>query len=178
MKISIIYATTEGHTRTISEFLSNEAQKLNHIVDLFDATLNPPPPEGYDVVIIAASIHAGKYQASVEHYVRDHHIALNQMKTIFIPVSLTAAANESELWNELKKQTEDFLIMTGWKPVLIEHTAGALLYTKYDFLKRFLMRVISNRSGGDSDASRDYIYTDWDQLKKVVEKMENLHAEK
>ena len=93
------------------------------------------------------------------------------MKTIFIPVSLTAATDEPESWKELNKQTEDFLITTGWQPGLIEHTAGALLYTKYDFFKRFLMRMISKRSGGDSDTSRDYIYTDWDKLKNMIGKL-------
>lgn len=174
MNIAIIYATTEGHTRTIAKFLGSEARTLNHTVGLFDAAENPPAPDGYDTVMIAASIHAGKYQSSIEHYVCDHHKILNRLKTIFIPVSLTAAADEPESWSELRAQTEDFLIATGLNPVSIEHTAGALLYTKYDFLKRFLMRMISKRSGGDTDTSRDFIYTDWDKLKTMVKQLEEL----
>jgi menaquinone-dependent protoporphyrinogen oxidase len=175
MNISIIYATTEGHTRTIADFLKNEAEKAAHTADLFDATENPPPPQKYDAIIIAASIHAGKYQSAIEHYVREHHKTLNSMPSLFIPVSLTAAADEPESWNELNEQTEDFLIATGWQPGVTEHTAGALLYTKYDFLKRFLMRVISNRSGGDTDTSRDFIYTDWEKLQQVTGKLEQLY---
>lgn len=53
----------------------------------------------------------------------------------------------------------------------------ALLYTKYDFFKRFLMRIISKRSGGDTDTSRDFIYTDWDKLKKVIVKLEEMTKE-
>lgn len=174
MNIAIIYATTEGHTREIAEFLENEAVKSGHTAGLFNATVTPPSPEGYDAVIVAASIHAGKYQSSIAHYLREYHDMLNRMKTIFIPVSLTAATDESESWNELVKQTQDFLSSTGWKPGLIEHTAGALLYTKYDFFKRFLMRMISKRSGGDTDTSRDFVYTNWDKLKSVIGKLEQL----
>jgi menaquinone-dependent protoporphyrinogen oxidase len=173
MKIMIIYSTTEGHTRTIGEFLRDEALKAGHLPALFDSTVKPPSPEEYEAVIIAGSVHAGKYQAALQHYVHEHHETLNKMNTVFLSVSLTAASDETESWKELRQQTEDFLIATGWKPALIEYVAGALLYTKYDFLKRFLMRVISKRSGGDIDSSKDYIYTDWEQVKGVLEKVAN-----
>ena len=39
--------------------------------------------------------------------------------------------------------------------------AGALPYTRYNFLVRFVMRRISKAEGGDTDTSRDYEYTDW-----------------
>ncbi len=164
----IVYATTEGHTRSIAEFLGQEAEKKDITAGLFDATVKPPPPEEFDTVIIASSIHGGKYQASIEHFVREHHKTLNQMNSIFISVSLTAAADEPESWKELKEQTEDFLLGTGWDPKHVEYTAGALLYTKYDYLKRFIMRMISKKAGGDTDTSKDHIYTDWDQLKSVL----------
>jgi menaquinone-dependent protoporphyrinogen oxidase len=39
-----------------------------------------------------------------------------------------------------------------------------LLYTKYNFLKRGLMKSITKKQGGDIDTSRDFIYTDWDAV--------------
>jgi menaquinone-dependent protoporphyrinogen oxidase len=39
--------------------------------------------------------------------------------------------------------------------------AGALPYTRYNFLIRFMMRRIVKTEGGDTDTSRDYEYTDW-----------------
>lgn len=171
MRIMIIYSTTEGHTRTISEFLRDEAIKAGHLPVLFDSTVKPPSPEEYDAVIIAGSVHAGKYQAALQHYVHEHHEILNKMHTVFLSVSLTAASDEPESWKELKQQTEDFLIATGWQPSHVEYVAGALLYTKYDFMKRFMMRIISKRSGGDTDSSKDHVYTDWDQVKSVIEKV-------
>jgi menaquinone-dependent protoporphyrinogen oxidase len=50
---------------------------------------------------------------------------------------------------------------TGWHPRRVELVAGALPYTRYNFLVRFVMRRISRKEGGDTDTSRDYEYTDW-----------------
>lgn len=168
MKLMIVYATTEGHTRSIAEFLEKEAENKGVTVGLFDATVKPPSPAEFDAVIIAGSIHGGKYQASIQHFVQEHHKTLNQMNSVFVSVSLTAAADEPESWKELKQQTEDFLLGTGWNPKHVEYTAGALLYTKYDYLKKFIMRMISKKAGGDTDTSKDHVYTDWDQLKSVL----------
>lgn len=173
MKLMIIYGTTEGHTRKICEFLKNEAEKSGHQAELFDATQQPPLPDKYDAIIIAGSVHAGTYQNSVRHYVEELHEELNNMKSHFLSVSLAAATDEQEIWDELKNQTEKFLLQTGWNPKHIEYVAGALLYTKYDFFKRLLMRLISKRSGGETDTSKDHEYTDWNQVRDLINQLES-----
>lgn len=176
MKIMIVYSTTEGHTHTIADFLDKEAQKQNHEAGLFNATVQPPSPDGYDAVIIAASVHAGKYQTSIEHYAREYHRELNELPVIFISVSLTAASDDEASWKELREQTESFMLSTGLEPDHIEYVAGALLYTKYDFFKRFIMRSITKKSGGDTDTSQDHVYTDWEQVAGIPSKLESLAA--
>ena len=47
--------------------------------------------------------------------------------------------------------------------------AGALLYTRYNPLVRFVMRRISRANGGPTDTSRDYEFTDWSGLDKLVD---------
>jgi menaquinone-dependent protoporphyrinogen oxidase len=39
-----------------------------------------------------------------------------------------------------------------------------LLYTRYGVLKRWAMRRIVAKAGGDTDTSRDYEYTNWDEV--------------
>ena len=39
--------------------------------------------------------------------------------------------------------------------------AGALRYTHYNWLKRWMMKRIVTKAGGNTDTSRDYEYTDW-----------------
>jgi menaquinone-dependent protoporphyrinogen oxidase len=48
--------------------------------------------------------------------------------------------------------------------------SGALQYTRYNFLKRQLMKKIAKDKGSqDLDTSRDYIYTEWDGVKHFTE---------
>ena len=47
--------------------------------------------------------------------------------------------------------------------------AGALEYSKYNPLKRWIMKRIAAKAGGGTDTSRDYDYTDWDDLQQFAE---------
>jgi menaquinone-dependent protoporphyrinogen oxidase len=47
---------------------------------------------------------------------------------------------------------------------------GALLYTQYGFVKRHVMKKIARDTGNlGTDTSRDYVYTEWDGVKRFVE---------
>lgn len=53
-------------------------------------------------------------------------------------------------------------------PTRVELIAGALKYTQYNPLVRFIMRRIAATAGGDLDTSRDYEYTDWAAVDRFV----------
>ena len=171
MKILIIYGTTEGQTRKIARFLKDEAEKAGHDATLSDASDNPPDPDGFDRVIIGASLHVEKYQSPVKHYATKHYEKLNQMPTAFFSVSLSAAGKDKDSLAEISRIADKFCEDTGWRPRIVEQVAGALLYTQYDFFKRFIMRMISKKSGGDTDTSNDYEYTDWEQVKNLLSRL-------
>jgi menaquinone-dependent protoporphyrinogen oxidase len=172
MKLLIVYGTVEGQTRKICEYLRDEAKRAGHTVSLNDTTETHLHPEAFDAVIVGSSVHAEKYQDSVEHYVQEHHEVLNKIPGAFVSVSLTAASDEPKSWNELEEMTKKFLDRTGWHPEYVEQVAGALRYSKYNFLKKFIMRMIAQKQGGDVDTSQDYEYTDWDQVKRILKKLE------
>ena len=161
----------EGQTRKIANFLKAETEKLGHQVVLADSTDNPPAPSGYDLVLIGASVHAHKYQSAVIHYAKSNSEALNKIKSGFFSVSLAAIdeGRDDESWQELSSITRKFLEDTGWKPVHVEQVAGALLYTQYDFLKKFIMRLIAKRHGITDKSDREY--TNWTKVKTFLEKM-------
>lgn len=64
---------------------------------------------------------------------------------------------------------DEFLKQTGLSPNKSDIFAGALLYRRYGFFKRLLMKWIVSRKGGDTDTSRDYEYTDWDQVTEFTQ---------
>lgn len=168
MNILLIYGTTEGQTRKITEFIKPEFEKQWHVVTLCDATNNPVSPDGFDAVIICSSLHAGKYQAAVYDYIKRHHALLNRMHSAFISVSLTAAGDDAEEWKELRDITNKFLAACQWKPCMTEYVAGALRFTEYDYFKRVIMRMIAKKEG--HPATGDTEYTDWDKLREFLKK--------
>jgi menaquinone-dependent protoporphyrinogen oxidase len=59
---------------------------------------------------------------------------------------------------------------SGWRPARVGPCGGALLYTQYGFLKRHLMKKIASDKGSpDTDTSRDYVYTEWDGVRRFTE---------
>lgn len=173
MKVLIVYGTTEGQTRKVANFLGDEAEKLGHTVVVSDATSHPPEPHQYDVVLVGASMHMHKYQSSVYHYIKKNAGALNKTKSAFFSVSLSALSegHDKESWDELHQITNTLMTDTDWNPREIEYVAGALLYTKYDFFKRFIMRAIAKRGGGDVDTTHDHEYTHWKKVKAFLDNM-------
>ncbi|WP_347897828.1 flavodoxin domain-containing protein [Arthrobacter sp. CC3] len=65
---------------------------------------------------------------------------------------------------------ENFEAETGWRPAQVGLFGGALLYTQYGFIKRHVMKKIASDKGTlDTDTSRDYVYTEWDGVKRFAE---------
>lgn len=172
MKLLIVYGSTEGQTRKICEFLKERTEKQGHEVELNDSTAHPVSPGDFDAAIIGSSVHYGKYQSSIEHYVQEHQKTLNEKPFEFVSVSLAIASKEPESQKELTEITDKFLAKTGWKPTIIEQVAGALRYTKYNFFKKLIMRMIARKEGGSTDTSEDHEYTDWKQVETLLDRLE------
>jgi menaquinone-dependent protoporphyrinogen oxidase len=162
--ILIVYGTTEGHTAMVSEHIADVLKQSGHLVEVLDSHM----PSGdldlgrYDGAIVGASIHAGRHDQQVRDFVKANLSFLERVPSAFFSVSLTAASPKEEDRSELDRLVHQFLEETGWHPDKVDMFAGALLYTQYGLVKRILMKTIVKRAGGDTDTTRDYIYTDWE----------------
>lgn len=168
MKILIIYGTSEGQTRKIARFMENVLQDENHKVVIADATDEPPTPVNYDAILIGSSIHMHKYKNSVKQYIINNIDELNKKPSAFFSVCMAVASEIDEEHEEVTTLAKSFLNQTGWKTKEINHIAGALKYTQYDYFKRLIMRMIAKKQGGDTNTSHDYEYTDWNAVKDFV----------
>lgn len=173
MKILIIYGTGEGQTRKISRFMEQVLQDLEYHVTIADANEEPMTPDGFDMVLIGSSIHIHKYQNAVRHYIMDHVNQLNELPTAFFSVCMAVASEIPEEHEEARAIATGFLQKTGWKPQETWHIAGALKYTKYDYFKKLIMRMIAKQEGGSTDTSKDHEYTDWSAVEKHVTEFAN-----
>lgn len=165
--ILIVYGTTDGHTRKIAQVLAEDLRANLCCVDIVDAAgmLRDQSPEGYDGVIVAASVHIGDYQKTVTRWVAHHAPMLNIMPSAFLSVSLAVVERRAQARTEIITIMERFLERSGWRPTMTRMVAGALLYTRYGWLKRHMMKRIVEKAGGDTDTTRDYEYTDWNDLR-------------
>ena len=167
-KILIPYGTAEGQTAKIAEFIADVIRGHGDEVEAVDIReVRDATPVGYDGVIVGASIHMGKHDRHVVDFVRKNHDMLERLPSAFFSVSL-AAHGDAE---EAEDYVEQFEQETGWRPAKIALFGGALLYTHYGFVKRHMMKRIARDKPGHlgTDISRDYVYTEWDGVKRFAE---------
>jgi menaquinone-dependent protoporphyrinogen oxidase len=177
--ICIIYATREGHTAKIATRIAAGLHAMGYTAGLFNVKEDGPSIDLHqcDAVVVAASVHIGKHEPEIVAFVRKHVSRLGAIPSAFVSVTLSEAGAERENATEEERARfaagvhdviEKFLKETGWHPGRIKPVAGALLYTNYNFLVRFVMKQIARKSGADTDTSRDYDYTDWANLDDFV----------
>ena len=181
--LGMFYATREGHTRRIAEYLARALRARGVKVELADVGAAPQPQldvSRYAAVVLAASIHMGKHERSMIGFVRAHRVALEGLPTAFLSVSLSQAAVEDPEADparkrraaaEVAKTIERFVRTTGFRPTRVRPVAGALLYRQYGVALRLLMRFISGVVGASTDTSRDHEYTDWKALAHFADEM-------
>jgi menaquinone-dependent protoporphyrinogen oxidase len=108
----------------------------------------------------------GKHEDYVRDFVRANSDVLKRLPSALFSVSLAAHGDTENAENYV----ENFEAETGWRPAQVGLFGGALLYTQYGFIKRHVMKKIASDKGTlDTDTSRDYVYTEWDGVKRFAE---------
>lgn len=176
-KILIVYGTVEGQTRKIAAFVNDHLCRRRNDGRLVDAAEAPQDlaPADYDAVIAAASVHMGKHQAALGHFVRTHLAAFQSRPCAFISVSLHALSEDPEDRAEMRRYVDVFCAETGWTPQAVCYAAGALRFTRYDFFKAIAARRVAKERGVAPDARGDYEFTDWTALTRFVDEFAAQH---
>jgi len=168
--VLVVYASRNGQTRKVAERIASVLRARRHSVELLDAE---HAPRGFDLrrfqaVLVGSPIHAQGYLGPIVRFVREQRAALDALPTLFFSVGLAVLSKTSDGRAQTMEIVERFVRETGWRPGRVELVAGALPYTQYNFLVRFVMRRISRAEGGDTDTSRDYEYTDWNAVDRFA----------
>ncbi|MGD8559834.1 MAG: menaquinone-dependent protoporphyrinogen IX dehydrogenase [Gammaproteobacteria bacterium] len=175
MNILILYATTEGQTAKIAERMAEILRQKEHEVITQSGEQLPATfkPEQYDAAIIGGSIHMGHYPGYLNTFISKHRDWLNTVPSAFFTVCMGIRSKQSESREEAAAYSENFIKETNWHPALTATFAGAVKYTQYNFITRFIMKRISKQEGGSTDTSRDHEYTDWDAVTRFTEQFES-----
>ncbi len=168
-RILVLYATIDGQTRRIAERMSAVLEKAGHVVAVRPADDASAWQEldRHDAVILGASIRYGHFSRELERVVRRRVAALGSRPNAFFSVCLTAGGPGARP-EAARRYVDEFRKRTGWDPAETAIFPGALLYTKYSAFNRFMIRLIMTITGGDTDTSRDYEYTDWEAVQRFA----------
>jgi menaquinone-dependent protoporphyrinogen oxidase len=162
----VVYGTTHGHTAKVAEAVAHTLRTAaGQVVTVATPEGLEPRPESFDAVIVAASVVGGRFQKNVRHWVRAHAQALNTRPSAFIQVCLGVLQQDAAVQAEVQAIKTRFLEAARWRPLETRVIAGALPYTHYSWITRWIMRRIVVKAGGNTDTSRDYEYTDWAALR-------------
>ena len=173
MIIQVLYSTAEGQARRIAERVATDLRAEGFDVqceDVAKAVMLKKP----DAVALIASIHVGKHATVAQNFIKTNLDLFNTIPAAFMSVSLSASELDR---TRAKGYVDAFLQETGWRPALTATIAGALRYTNYNFIKKFVIRRIAQQSGLPTDTSRDHEFTDWDEVKSFVEAFSGLTRE-
>lgn len=167
-RILVLYGTSDGQTAKVARVIGARLLVDGIDTDIIQAGTADPSPADYDGIIIAASVRAGGYQKAVRKWVRRHVAEFGARPDAFVSVCLSVASTHAKEREEAAAIPRRFFDSVGWHPAVVTIVAGALLYTKYNIVIRWIMKRIAQQAGGDTDVSRDYEYTDWRALREFA----------
>ncbi|HZR11519.1 MAG TPA: flavodoxin domain-containing protein [Myxococcales bacterium] len=165
-RVLVVYGSTDGQTRRIAERMAAVLVSQGLEAEIVDSAKAPADlaPGDFDAALVLGSVRMGKHQQALADFVGKFRVELDAIPNAFISVSLSAGRNKPSAQREVAKTFQHFIDRTGWRPNAQVAVAGALPYSRYSLRIRLVMKFISWMTGGDTDTSRDYEYTDWESV--------------
>jgi len=161
----VLYGTGEGQTAKVADRVVDTLTRRGHAAESVDVESSSNiSVDVFDAVVVGSSVHIGKHNKAVRKFVKENRDALCEIPSAFFQLSISSATEDEERRAEAADYVDGFLEETDWEPDRIGIFGGALRYSKYGFLKRLMMKKIAKDATGDTDTSRDYEYTDWDEV--------------
>ena len=167
----IIFSTTDGHTKKICErivnFLNNE--KLVKIVSLEEAT--KLDLSEFQRIIVGASIRYGKHSKELYKFIKFNKRILDQKESVFFSVNVVARKFQKNT-PETNPYIKKFLRISKWQPKKLGVFAGKVDYPSYNIFDKYIIKLIMFITGGPTDTSQSYEFTDWSKVEDFTKELE------
>lgn len=163
-RILILYSTTDGQTLKICRRLQQTFEQEGHAAAL--ACIDDDPHveiAPYDKVVVGARIRYGKHTPQVFEFARLRHAELDAKPNAFFSVNVVARKPEKNT-PQTNPYLRKFLERSAWRPKLLGVFAGRIVYAKYRFWDRQMIRFIMWLTEGPTDPATDVEFTDWVQV--------------
>jgi menaquinone-dependent protoporphyrinogen oxidase len=171
-KILVVYGTKEGQSAKIANAISDELSLEGFVVDTYNAEEIPSDirVNDYSGVVAGGSVHVSKYPAPLKKWIKANSAELSIKPSAFFSVCLGVLEKENAQTQKAEKKiVEDFFAWSGWRPKTWTIFAGAVKYSKYGWFTKQIMKMIVKKAGGNTDTSRDYEYTNWNEVKTFAQ---------
>lgn len=168
MTVLIIYATIEGQTGKIANFIEAQIGKAGLATRLVNATDKMADVSFKDVdkVILAAPVHERRHPKSFEMMVSALRKDLDLRNTLLISVSLSAAFPEGH--EEAQDYVDEMTMRTGVKLDEVALVPGAVRIHRYDYYATQVLRHVVLRDRDFDSNATSHEFTDWAELKTTV----------
>ena len=174
MKTLIIFSTVDNHTKKISDYISRFLDSKDSIDVVNLEIINKYNLENYNRIIIGASIRYGKFRKNLYEFISKNKIHLDKKVSCFFGVNLVARKKEKNT-PETNPYIIKFLKKTKSKPNLVGVFAGSLEYSKYKISDKIIIKFIMWITDGPTDTSRNYEFTDWNDVKNFSKKISEIN---
>ena len=166
----IIYSSTDGHTKTICERISNFLNNRHKIKIMSLDEVTKSDLSVFDKIIIGASIRYGKHSKKLYEFITLNKNVLDQKQSIFFSVNVVARKLEKNT-PETNPYTIKFLKISNWKPKKIGVFAGRVDYPNYGFFDKYVIKFIMFLTNGPTDTSQSYEFTDWSKVDEFAKEL-------
>ena len=171
MRILIAYASIEGQSEKIAQKIAQTVKRSGAEPLLVNTREHPeaPWPDDCDGLIAGGPLHREQHPQELARWLDAQRNNWKGLPTAFFSVSLSASSDRQSDRDDAQAVMQQFLDEIDMHPDMAVILAGALKYSRYGFFKKRIMRNIVEKSGGkDLDMSRDYEYTDWEQVREFA----------
>jgi len=173
MKILALYGSRFGQAEAVLRRVVRRLATSGHSVTMVDGRVIPDTLslDHFDAVVVAASIIMGRHQAYVRSWARSNASALSRLPGAFISVNGASPESRAEWRKGAEEYLARFAVQTGWHPRWTAAFGGALRYSRYDPITRWIMKRIAAKEGGPTDTSHDHELTDWAAVDRFADKL-------
>jgi menaquinone-dependent protoporphyrinogen oxidase len=180
-EVPIFFATSEGQTRLIAQRIAEHLRAWgidSFAIDVGSAAADVVDWSRVRAVAIGASVHNQRFQDLAAAFIRTYRAELSAHPSVFFSVSLGTASIKQELVDDARHLAEEFPPSLGWHPSAVWCLGGALAYRSYGFLRRMMMRAAATSGGWPTDTSRNYDFTDWNEVELLAHRILRLLQER
>ena len=173
----VTYGTGQGQTAKVADHVESTLAERGHDV----TTVPVEEAAGVDVddfeaVLVGSPVNNRRHLPEVVAFVDRNREALASRPSAFFQLSLASMWGGRWGAEGSMEYAERLAEETGWRPDRVGLFAGAVAYTQYDRPTRWIFRLVSALTTGDTDTARDYEYTDWEAVERFADEFAEFAA--